>query len=128
MSDDDVKDEGASAKADRAATGSPSAPLSSLRSEEPSPSHPSRARAPAEKSICEGCVFAKWNRTNSGKLHPDGSGRCQYVVEPRVIPASMYFLGIDGPPLGGHIIRKSVGFSKIITECPTFRRPSPNGG
>lgn len=74
----------------------------------------------AQKSLCEGCVFAKWDRTAKGNLHPSGSGWCQYKVPPRVIPASMYFIGGDGRPSGGYIRRKDVGFSKVITECPTF--------
>jgi len=40
----------------------------------------------AEKSTCIGCRFALWERTRSGRLHPDGNGTCEW--RPTAVPVA----------------------------------------
>ena len=41
------------------------------------------------KSVCDGCKFANWKRTTNGRLHPDGSGKCEWVATV-ALPPSCY--------------------------------------
>lgn len=59
---------------------------------------------------CMGCRFANWKKTEAGKLHPSGLGRCtrldQYPLDFRIPPA-FYWVGVGRPsPSGGTIERK----------------------
>ena len=36
--------------------------------------------------ICVGCIFAKWEKTKNGRLHPKGDGFCEYPVELPPLP------------------------------------------
>lgn len=60
---------------------------------------------------CDGCAFAMWRRTSAGRLHPDKTGRCNYLKEHPLnmqIPASFYW-GLSSEsaprPNGGYIER-----------------------
>jgi hypothetical protein len=65
-------------------------------------------------NTCLNCKFALWKRTAAGKLHPDGMGRCSYVIPSRVIPSAFYIFGSDMPS-GGSIDR-----SRLHEDCPTW--------
>ena len=60
-------------------------------------------------NACIGCKLAQWKKTEKGRLHPDGSGQCMYVVELPKLPASMAwswsFYGEPPKPRGGGINR-----------------------
>ena len=57
---------------------------------------------------CTGCKYAQWDKTKTDKLHPSGDGRCQYIVQIPILPASMsWFLNADPMVCGGHINRRS---------------------
>jgi hypothetical protein len=38
---------------------------------------------------CKGCKWADWNKTVSGRLHPNGAGRCTFPVKAQVLPYSI---------------------------------------
>lgn len=78
---------------------------------------------------CTDCKYANWQRTDAGKLHPSGAGRCtaEYKLPPP--PASMYWLV---PPYlrGGNINRRRA----LDEDCTYFERrretvavPAKNG-
>ena len=68
---------------------------------------------------CTDCKFAEWRRTESGRLHPSGDGRCGYIYKPAPIPASMYFHGRREQPSGGYINRRE----ELRTDCPCYEKP-----
>jgi hypothetical protein len=41
---------------------------------------------------CTKCIYAKWEKTKSGGLHPSGGGRCTKEIIMPEFPASMYWL------------------------------------
>ena len=55
---------------------------------------------------CKGCKWAEWNRTASGRLHPNGGGRCTFQVKIPVLPQAFYWIGGEPRPMGGQINRK----------------------
>lgn len=69
---------------------------------------------------CLGCKYAKWDRTAGGKLHPSGTGRCQYQWKMTPLPASMYFpfISIKLVPSGGHISRRQ----ELKEHCTYYLR------
>jgi hypothetical protein len=66
---------------------------------------------------CNGCKYADWARTKSGRLHPSGSGWCRYEYKVPELPASMYFMSTPSP-CGGHIERKKVFKDDCPYWCP----------
>jgi len=51
---------------------------------------------------CIGCVYADFDKTKAGKLHPSGDGRCTYEVVMPTLPASMHWgWGVPRPPRPG---------------------------
>lgn len=72
---------------------------------------------------CEGCVFASWKRTSSGRLHPDKTGRCTALVEKPLdlrLPASFYWMSYGTPkPTGGSIER-----GREIALCEFRKEPT----
>lgn len=38
----------------------------------------------APQSTCIGCRYARWERTKAGRLHPDGTGTCEW--RPAAVP------------------------------------------
>lgn len=67
---------------------------------------------------CLNCKYAEWKRTQAGKLHPSGDGRCKYPWEMPPLPASMYWSGATPSPNGRHISRRR----KFIKHCVYFTR------
>lgn len=68
---------------------------------------------------CQGCIFADWEKTDSGRLHPSGDGRCRFVYELPPLPGSMYWTTMSSSPKpsGGRINRRE----PLNRECPTFK-------
>lgn len=67
----------------------------------------------------QGCKYAQWERTVSGKLHPSGRGVCTFQVKVPTLPASMRYHG--GIIFGGGINRRR----PFDEECPTFAHEEP---
>ena len=69
---------------------------------------------------CTDCKYAKWHRTKTtGRLHPSGSGICEYPWKMPKLPASMYWIGIGTPaPCGGSISRRTY----LKDHCPYYMR------
>jgi hypothetical protein len=67
---------------------------------------------------CNGCKYAKWKRTKTGKKHPSGEGRCTYEVKLPVMPNSKYFSTFSGSVSidGGLINRKK----QYDNHCPCY--------
>ena len=66
--------------------------------------------------VCLNCRFAQWYRTDAGRLHPNGSGRCTWSAPEFKIPKAMYWLGAQRPS-GGHIDRHD---PEGYAGCPTW--------
>lgn len=66
-------------------------------------------------TLCLKCKWADWNKTENGRLHPNGGGQCRYTWTPPPLPACMYFFS-PCKPSGGFINRKQSDFQ----SCPTF--------
>lgn len=64
---------------------------------------------------CLTCKFADWKRTAAGRLHPDGAGRCRWVVPEIAYPKALYFIGGRPKPYGGWIERGA-----NFTDCPAY--------
>lgn len=54
---------------------------------------------------CNDCAHAQWKRTESGKLHPSGDGKCTFEWKLPAIPACMFWMSIP-KPYGGLINRR----------------------
>ena len=71
---------------------------------------------------CMNCKYAEWERTKSGRLHPDKSGKCSCVVTLPPVPnstATFHYRHDDDTPLvvrGGWIWRNE----KTGQDCPCF--------
>lgn len=66
---------------------------------------------------CQGCKYAAWKRTASGRLHPDKSGRCTKEVKIPALPACQSWLGC-GPKASFPYIERGVYFE---THCPYYK-------
>ena len=55
---------------------------------------------------CNGCKYAEWKRTDAGRLHPSGDGKCTYEWKMPPLPQAMFFAGFKPRLLGGYISRK----------------------
>jgi len=69
---------------------------------------------------CEGCKYAEWQKTESGRLHPSGKGRCGYKYKVPALPASMYWMGSKNGerPYGGCISR----IKGLPRHCPYYEQ------
>lgn len=67
----------------------------------------------AQEHLCMNCEHANWFRTDTGRLHPTGNGKCQWKYTPQPIPAAFYW-SVNTPrgPYGGAINRR-----EPITYC-----------
>lgn len=54
---------------------------------------------------CKGCIYAKWEKTKTGRLHPSGDGNCMFKIKIPELPVSMYWLFSKPRPTGGFINR-----------------------
>lgn len=55
---------------------------------------------------CKDCKHADWKKTKAGRLHPSGDGQCRIIYKIMPLPQSMYWVGGEPSPYGGHINRK----------------------
>lgn len=67
---------------------------------------------------CTNCKHAQWKRTEAGRLHPSGDGRCAYPWKMPPIPAAMYWIGTAPTPTGGYINRRK----DLRDHCTYFTR------
>lgn len=67
---------------------------------------------------CKGCKYADWKRTETGRLHPSGDGRCKYPYKVPELPASMYWIPRAPVQSGGHISRHQ----QLDGHCVYFSR------
>jgi hypothetical protein len=71
---------------------------------------------------CLHCKHANWKRTEAGKLHPSGDGKCTYPWKMPPLPASMYWMGQKAPtPHGSWINRKT----ELNDHCTYYARDEP---
>ena len=57
---------------------------------------------------CTDCKHALWETTATGRLHPCGSGRCQYPYKVPALPQAFYWMSHRTPkPFGGNINRRT---------------------
>ena len=54
---------------------------------------------------CDGCIYAQWQRTSNGRLHPNKTGRCTFAVKVPALPAAFYWHLSEPRPAGGYIER-----------------------
>ena len=66
---------------------------------------------------CTHCKYANWHRTDAGKLHPSGAGRCTFEPKIPELPASKYY--ISRPMIGGGTIRRR---KELDDHCAYFLR------
>jgi len=70
---------------------------------------------------CTHCKYADWKRTELGKLHPSGDGRCQFVIKMPALPGAFYWpfsLSRVPSPAGGWINRRK----ELKDDCPCYER------
>lgn len=67
---------------------------------------------------CDDCKWAEWKRTVNGRLHPDKTGRCMFVVRIPVLPLAFNWGWRQALPniSGGFIERKR----EFVEHCPTW--------
>lgn len=70
---------------------------------------------------CTYCKWAVWDRTESGRLHPSGDGRCGFQIKMPVVPVAFYH--VHGKQLhdyycGGWINRRV----ELKEHCPCYER------
>ena len=75
------------------------------------------------ENLCCSCVFARWDKTANGRLHPSGHGMCSWETRialpysaPLVLPFMMPVFEIART--GGSIYRKS---SEPVT-CAVYQK------
>lgn len=68
---------------------------------------------------CTHCKYAEWRKTDAGKLHPSGDGRCLFEYKAPPIPAAFYYASMSPPRLvGGSINRRK----ELDDHCAYFLR------
>ena len=70
--------------------------------------------------LCLTCNLAEWDRTESGRLHPSGDGRCRWKFVMPTVAAAFYWTGYNAQhpvPSGGSIERRP---KQAIVECPVY--------
>lgn len=68
---------------------------------------------------CDDCAYARWKRTAAGRLHPDKSGKCGFVIPTITLPAAFWWPGWgerEPRPAGGYIERGK----DLRKECPLY--------
>lgn len=72
-----------------------------------------------EKTCCNDCKYAKWEKTKSGKLHPSGDGRCEYPWQLSKLPLSKIF--VASPIISGGNINRN---KSLVGTCVYYERKS----
>jgi len=70
---------------------------------------------------CNGCKYAKWNRSNTGRLSPTGDGICIYEYKIPPLPASRYWIATK-PCIGGGFINRKEEYKE---HCPYYMAGEP---
>lgn len=71
---------------------------------------------------CDDCIYAEWERTKTGRLHPSKDGKCKRFEKHPLdlrLPAAFYWPGGPPRPAGGYIKR-----GEDIENC-VFKDPGP---
>ena len=68
-----------------------------------------------EKTLCLTCVYAKWRRTISGRLHRNKDGHCFWTVPDIQLPAAF------GDNTCVSFGSAWIGQDSPITSCPTYK-------
>jgi hypothetical protein len=73
--------------------------------------------------VCEGCRFAEWRMTESGRKHPGGGGQCSWEKTFRIAGSAraLGVYGVTGQPItisGAFICRKRG--NEWPAKCDTF--------
>lgn len=79
---------------------------------------------------CLGCMYADWDTTAAGRLHPDGAGQCTWVHS-ITLPMSMPSWGLAARDFkdgiytlrGGRIERWKSKFTIGERTCPVRQEP-----
>ena len=66
---------------------------------------------------CMGCKYAEWYKTKSGRLHPNGEGKCLFEFKIPTLPACKYFVG-GSPCICGGVIERKKDFK---TDCAYYQ-------
>jgi hypothetical protein len=76
---------------------------------------------------CTDCIYADWQRTATGRLHPSGDGKCRKIICIPKLPPCYDWLSTPYPA-GGHINRRK----ELKDHCPFYQerivRPSEQRG
>ena len=68
---------------------------------------------------CTDCKHALWDKTETGRFHPKGGGRCKYPYKVPALPRAFYWMSRDTPePCGGYIHRHT----ELQDHCPYYAR------
>lgn len=68
-------------------------------------------------ATCDTCSLAQWRKSTNGRLHPNGSGRCNWKYKPPVIAASHMWL--SGRPAEPAVL--SINRHELPNHCPTYQ-------
>jgi hypothetical protein len=68
---------------------------------------------------CNGCAYAEWERTASGRLHPSGVGKCTYKVALPELPSCMSWRSCFGDEIKPirHAIERH---RELLTDCKFY--------
>jgi hypothetical protein len=71
---------------------------------------------------CLTCKHAVWRKTKAGRLHPDGDGKCMYIVPIPALPAAMWwgYWGRVDPSISGGAISRRPFNQGLYSECLTW--------
>ena len=68
---------------------------------------------------CTDCKYALWDKTETGRLHPSGGGRCKYPYKVPALPQAFHWMYHEAPePLGGYISRRM----ELQDHCTHYAR------
>ena len=79
---------------------------------------------------CMGCKYAEWDKTKSGRLHPNGEGKCLFEFKIPTLPACKYFVGCGPTVCGGFNSRAHAGrdmVKGIVSPAEKFQLTRPRG-
>ena len=69
---------------------------------------------------CTGCKYANWDRTAKGRLHPSGTGKCDYPWAMPPLPNSMNWYGYGREPKPSYPgIERHRDYK---TDCPYYTK------
>lgn len=72
---------------------------------------------------CDDCVYAAWKRNKAGALHPDKSGKCEYIKAVRLPNSAIWWLSTIA--VEGVLTIKGGGIERGVDHvrpCPVYGR------